>query len=457
MNDFNKEFDNEILENEATEETKDEESAQETYSWGEAFDSAMSGTVAEERALSVYKPKVKKRRLRNPVAAAVVASFVTACICCGIFAAVMVNILPETMSGSISGSDYITNSANNSGIIKPIVNSMGTETLSAPDVYTKASPSVVSIFCGRDPLTTTSTGSGIILTEDGYVVTNNHVIEGAASVRVKTIAGQNFEAEIVGADSKTDIAVLKVSSEQKLPAAEIGDSSNIRVGDMAFAIGNPLQEELVSTLTVGYISAIDRTMIIDERQMTMIQTDAAINPGNSGGALINAYGQVIGITTAKSTGYDVEGLGFAIPTNEAVPIIDSIIKNGYVTGRPLVGITGIDVNEKMAEANGIPVGVYVNSVVAEGAADKGGIKKGDVIVKCEGEEIKSVDDINEIRDSHKVGDKLTFVVYREGREVKCTITLQEEKPVPKSEEPQQEQTETYRSYSPSDFFSFFGW
>lgn len=457
MNDFNNEFNNEKIETETTNEIKTEENPQDTYSWTENCENVMSGTVAEKRALSVYRPKVKKRRMRNPLIAAVVASVVTACICCGIFSAVMVNVLPKTMSDSATGSGYITNSSNSSGVIKPIVNSLGKDPLSVPDVYAKASPSVVSIFCGNDPLTTTSSGSGIILSEDGYVVTNNHVIENAYSIRVKTIAGQNFEAELVGADAKTDIAVLKVSSEQKLPAAEMGDSSNIRVGDMAFAIGNPLQEELVSTLTVGYISAIDRTMVIDDRQMTMIQTDAAINPGNSGGALINAYGQVIGITTAKSTGYDVEGLGFAIPTNEAVPIIDSIIKHGYVTGRPLVGITGIDVNEKMAEANGIPVGVYVNSVVEDGAADKGGIKKGDVIVKCEGKEIKSVDDINEIRDSHAVGDKLTFVVHREGREVKCTVTLQEEKPTPKTEEAPQEQPENYRPYSPSDFFSFFGW
>jgi len=194
--------------------------------------------------------------------------------------------------------------------------------------------------------------------------------------------------------------------------------------------------------------------------MTMLQTDAAINPGNSGGALINMYGQVIGITTAKSTGYDIEGIGFAIPTNEAVPIIDSIIKNGYVTGRPLVGITGIDVTAQIAAVNEIPEGVYVDTVISGGAADLGGIKEGDVIIKFDGKEVKSVDEINSIRDSHKVGDRIDVVVSRNGSNAKFTITLQEEKP--SKEEEKKEETKNnnsggYQRFPYSDFFSFFGW
>lgn len=427
---------------------------------------AMSGTVSEEHALSVYRPKVKKNLFRNPVIAAVVSAVVTSAICFGIFAGVgaLVNSGNDNQSGSLTIA-----SQENAGI-KNVVNNLSGTKLSVPDIYDKVSPSVVSIICTSqgNALQTgaKSSGSGVILTKDGYVVTNNHVIEGAAIITVKTIAGQSLTAQLVGADAKTDIAVLKVSCDKELPFAEIGNSAALRVGDMAVAIGNPLQEELVSTLTVGYISAIDRTMVIDQRQMTMIQTDAAINPGNSGGALINEYGHVIGITTAKQTGYDIEGLGFAIPSNEAVPIIESIIEHGYVTGRPLVGITGINVTEAIAEANDLPIGVYVDTVISGGAADLGGILTGDVILKFDGKDIKSVDEINTIRDEHKVGDKIVVTVSRNGKKVNCTIVLQEEKPTEETktqEQPQQNQQDNsnngrYPSYGfPSDFFSFFGW
>lgn len=351
---------------------------------------------------------------------------------------------------------------------KPVANKLTGKEMAVSDIYDVVSPSVVSIICtsqsGGLNAASSSSGSGVILTKDGYVVTNNHVIEGATIITVKTIAGQSLDAQVVGADERTDLAVLKVESDKELPYAELGDSAALRVGDLALAIGNPLKEELVSTLTVGYISAINRTMIIDDRQMTMLQTDAAINPGNSGGALINIYGQVIGITTAKSTGYDVEGLGFAIPVNEAIPVIESIIEHGYVTGRPLVGITGIDVTESIAKTNDLPIGVYVNSVVEGGAADRGGIKPGDVIIKFDGKKIENVDQINSIRDEHAVGDKIKVEVSRNGKKITCTIELQEEKPASGKEvTPQIEQIPEssqggHNSYGfPSDFFSFFGW
>ncbi len=427
---------------------------------------AISGTVSEKHALSVYRPKVKKNPFRNPVFAAVVSSVVTSIICFGIFAGVgaLVNSGKDNQSASLTIA-----SSDNSGI-KNVVNNLSGTKLSVPDIYDKVSPSVVSIICTAQgnalQAGAKSSGSGVILTKDGYVVTNNHVVEGASIITVKTIAGQSLTAQLVGADAKTDIAVLKVNCDKELPFAEIGNSAALRVGDMAIAIGNPLQEELVSTLTVGYISAIDRTMVIDQRQMTMIQTDAAINPGNSGGALINEYGHVIGITTAKQTGYDIEGLGFAIPSNEAVPIIESIIEHGYVTGRPLVGITGINVTEAIAEANDLPIGVYVDTVISGGAADLGGILTGDVILKFDGKDIKSVDEINTIRDEHKVGDKIVVTVSRNGKKVNCTIELQEENPTEETktqEQPQQNQQNSsnngrYPSYGfPSDFFSFFGW
>lgn len=461
MDDYRNNFDDE------TKTYENEEKAYE-YSWSENEpEQVMTGTVSEENALSVYRPKVKKNRFKNPVFAAIISSIVTSAICFGIFAGIGAAM---NSGNGAPGTSSLTIADGKTDGVKTVANTLSGGKLTIPDIYDRTSPTVVSIISTAKGNTlqpgASSSGSGVILTKDGYIVTNNHVIDGASIITVKTIAGQSLTAKIVGADEKTDIAVLKVDCDKELPYAEIGNSAALRVGDLAIAIGNPLQEELVSTLTVGYISAIDRTMVIDQRQMTMIQTDAAINPGNSGGALINEYGQVIGITTAKQTGYDVEGLGFAIPSNEAVPIIESIIEHGYVTGRPLVGITGINVTEAIAQANDLPIGVYVDSVIKGGAAEKGGIQQGDVILKFDGKNVKSVDEINAIRDEHKVGDKIDVNISRNGKKMKCTIVLQEEKPTEEKQtqqQPQQNQQDNsyngnYPSYGfPSDFFSFFGW
>lgn len=458
------EFKNNLNEEE-THENNQVNTENEDYTWyDDEYNPAISGTVSEKHALSIYRPKVKKNRFKNPVFAAIISSIVTTAICLGIFAAAS-GIFAENNGRASSSSLSIVDNGN--GDTKAVANKKNGEIMSVPDIYDTVSPSVVSIICtsqgGGLGAAATSSGSGVILTKDGYVVTNNHVIDGASIITVKTIAGQSLDAQLVGADARTDLAVLKVECDKDLPYADLGNSAALRVGDIAVAIGNPLQEELVSTLTVGYISAINRTMIVDDRQMTMLQTDAAINPGNSGGALINAYGQVIGITTLKSTGYDVEGLGFAIPINEAIPVVESIIEHGYVTGRPLVGITGIDVTESIAAANDLPVGVYVDSVVSGGAADKGGIKPGDVITKFDGKKIENVDQINTIRDEHKVGDKIEVVVSRNGKKVKCTIVLQEEKPSKQTQNetqqaiPDASQGGTQQYGFPSDFFSFFGW
>lgn len=423
-------------------------------SWfSDDYEENVRNAVPKERAISIYKPKEKKFRkfLKSPLVAAVLSSVVTCCVCMAIFAAALVPVV--TKKSEILPPTQI------SSIVKPVVNQLQNAAMGIPEVYDKASPSVVSIVCKASGNYMTSqamsSGSGIIVRGDGYIVTNNHVIEGATSISVTTIAGQSFEATVVGADARTDLAVLKVEPEAELAYAELGDSSELRVGELAIAIGNPLREELAGTLTVGYISAINRTMIIDGKQLTMIQTDAAINPGNSGGALLNSRGQVIGINTAKSTGYDVEGLGFAIPINEAKPIIETIIENGYVTGRPVIGIVGRTITEAAAAANNLPVGVYVVEVAEYGAAERGGMRVGDVITHCEGQEITTIDEINEIRDQHKPGDVITFKVDRGGKKMELQVTLQEEKP----EEPKKEkEPETGYEYRiPSDFFQWFGW
>lgn len=425
------------------------------------FEEPFKRAVPRHCSLIPYRPKPKRIRklLHNPVFAAVLSSLVTCAVCLGIFAAsyqpsAVDSVLPASgealaMSGKSDIQQLATGSVNGA--------------LGIPEIYELASPAVVSIQCKSQGngyvQSQLSSGSGIILRQDGYIVTNNHVIDGAAEITVITIAGQNLEAKVVGKDSRTDLAVLKVESETALPFAELGDSSQLRVGEMALAIGNPLREELAGTLTVGYISAINRSMVIDGKQMTMIQTDAAINPGNSGGALLNMRGQVIGINTAKSTGYDVEGLGFAIPVNEAKPIIESIIQNGYVTGRVVIGVQGQSVTEAIAKANNLPVGVYIKTVVSGSAAEKAGLRAGDVITACDGQKVTTIDEINKIRDTHKVGEVMAMQIDRNGQTMKVSVTLQEEKPDSEEKQQQQEEQQQIPSQQYQQFFPFswFGW
>lgn len=447
-------------------EYKNNQENKNTEWYSDDFEQAVKNAVPRHKALSLYKPRVKRARLffKHPVTAAVISSLITCCICLGIFAfAAAPDDSALSAPSSTSAAQANMNSGSENGAIKNAVASSQSDALSIPEVYDKVSPAVVSILSTLQSggyiqsQETMSSGSGVIIREDGYIVTNNHVIEGAVSIKVQTIAGQSFEASVVGSDSRTDLAVLKVECDQALPYAELGDSSEIRVGDLALAIGNPLREELAGTLTVGYISAINRSMVIDGKQMVMLQTDAAINPGNSGGALLNIKGQLIGINTAKSTGYDVEGLGFAIPINEAKPIIESIMKNGYVTGRPLVGIVGQNVTEAIAKANNLPIGVYVKSVTAFGAAERAGILAGDVIVEFDGQKIETIDEINEIRDSHQVGDTIKIKLKRNGKTVETELTLLEETKEAQSQSQQAEETQQPQQQIPSDFFNWFNW
>ncbi len=424
------------------------------------FEESFRRAVPRHRSLAPYKPKPKRMRrlFRNPVFAAVISSLITCCICLGVFSAAY---RPNVTVGSVLPQPgEAVRARGYDGDVVQIATGTAEGTLSIPDVYDLASPTVVSILCksrgGGYVQSKMSSGSGIIIRHDGYVVTNNHVIDGASEITVTTIAGQNFAAKVVGRDSRTDIAVLKADNDTALPFAELGDSSTLRVGEMALAIGNPLREELAGTLTVGYISAINRSMVIDGKQMTMLQTDAAINPGNSGGALLNMKGQVIGINTAKSTGYDVEGLGFAIPINEAKPIIESIIQHGYVTGRVVIGLKGQTVTEAIAKANDLPVGVYIKEIVSGSAAEKAGLRTGDVITACDGQAVTTIDEINKIRDSHKVGETLTMQIDRNGQTLTVSVVLQEEKP----EDTEQKQTEQEQQQQPQQIpfpFSWFGW
>ena len=257
---------------------------------------------------------------------------------------------------------------------------------------------------------TQGSGSGIIFDKAGYIVTNQHVINGATSLRVILSGGRKVSAKVVGSDVKSDLAVLKIDV-QNLPVAKFGDSSKVRVGDAAIAIGNPMGEEYAGTVTSGVVSAINRTLKVDDRTYKVIQTDASINPGNSGGALCNDSGEVIGINSLKLS--NTEGMGFAISINEAEPIIQNLMKKGYVP-RAFLGIKYQYLNTSDAKDYNVPSGIAVDSVISESAAEKAGIQKDDIIVEINNKKIEKDGDVQTILDSLKIGDTIPVKFWRDG-------------------------------------------
>ena len=293
------------------------------------------------------------------------------------------------------------------------------------DIYSSVIDSVVSISSMTS--SGTSSGTGIIMSSDGYVITNHHVITGALVISVLTNDNQEYEAALVGSDEMSDLAVLKIDA-RGLQAAEFGDSSKLRVGDSVVAIGDPLGVQLRGTMTNGIISAINRDLTVGDRTMTLIQTNAALNNGNSGGPLINCYGQVIGINTVKMSSYytataSVEGLGFAIPISVAKPIIDELIENGYVAGRPAIGISGDSLPSYYRTYYRLPEGVYVTSVNEGSDAKAKGIREGDIVTAINGEKICSIDELNTVKNQYAAGDEVTLTVYRSGTYYEVTVTL----------------------------------
>lgn len=280
----------------------------------------------------------------------------------------------------------------------------------------------------------TAEGSGIIISEDGYILTNNHIVNssGESSYEVseanKVIVylyndTTEYNATIIGTDSQTDLAVIKID-KTGLTKAELGDSDSVKVGEFSMAIGNPLGMQ--SSVTSGIISAVNREVTdSDGKKFTLIQTDAAINSGNSGGALVNSEGQVIGINTLKLSGTGIEGMGFAIPINSTKEIYEQLIQYNKVK-RPYIGISGLNLDEKTAKANNLVVGVYVKSIDEFSAAEKAQIKIGDVIIQADGKNISTMDELNEIKNSHQIGDEMSLKVNRNGKEIDLKLTLQEQ-------------------------------
>lgn len=300
---------------------------------------------------------------------------------------------------------------------------------SITEVAEKVGPAVVGISTTKsnwmDSTSSESAGSGIVFDSDGYIVTNQHVIEGGTKIMVSLPNGKKAEAKVIGQDAKTDLAVLKVE-EKGLTTAKFGNSDSIRVGDSVIAIGNPLGEKFAGSVTSGIVSAKQREMTMQEQGYTrtynVIQTDASINPGSSGGALLNANGEVIGINTLKIS--SAEGMGFAIPINEAKTIIDELIKTGYIK-RPFLGVGSVYLDAETAKAYGIPSGIGIKQVVQGSAAEKAGLVPGDIITEIEGKKVESADDLTNVMNKKKIGDTLKLKVVNESgksKEVKATLT-----------------------------------
>lgn len=332
------------------------------------------------------------------------------------------NITPGGTSTAISLKDYSDTAIAVASKVQPSI------------VGIQIEYSVTTIF-GNMSSNATASGSGIIISEDGYILTNNHVVSSSSSSSYYQMSEaqkitvslfdreETYDAKIVGTDAQTDLAIIKIEADG-LTAAELGDSDNVKVGEFAMAIGNPLG--LDSSVTCGIISAVNRKVSDDEGNTYLaIQTDSSINSGNSGGALVNSEGKVIGINTLKLSGTGVEGIGFAIPINSTIDVCTQLIKYSKVI-RPYIGITGRDIDSDLASKHKLVVGVYITSIDQFSAAELAGLRIGDIITAADGTTIKTMDELNNIKNTHKVGDKMTLTLYRNGENMDITVTLKEQ-------------------------------
>ena len=399
---------------------------------------------------SSYNKNEKSQKNKTGFGKTVILPFVSGVVGCSVVLGTCFGV-PSIRSKLINNfSSNISTSNSSSTQSNGYVTQTSLSNYSDTAVYAanKILPSIVGIkieytvntqsFFGRSSSSTaTASGSGIIISDDGYILTNNHVVSSSTSESNSyyqiTDAGKvtvtlfgdetEYEAKIVGQDEQTDLAVIKIE-KTGLTKAEFADSDSVKVGEFAMAVGNPVN--MNSTVTTGIISAVNRKITdSDGKTYTCIQTDAAINSGNSGGALVNSEGKVIGINTLKHSGTGIEVIGFAITINSTTDITSQLIQYSKVK-RPFIGISGIDLNAETAKTYNLVEGVYVKSVEDFSAAEKAGLKAGDVIIEVEGKSIKTMDELNEVKNSHKIGDELKLKINRNGTEKEITLTLGEQ-------------------------------
>ncbi len=351
-------------------------------------------------------------------------------------------------------------SANDNSVIRSktidVTTNSTSTTMTPQDVYENYVNAVVLVYNQGTTSTywgqteSQSSGSGMIISKDGYVLTNNHVVEGAEKLTVMTTSGEEYDATVIGADEVNDVALLKIDGDEDFPTVSIGDSDKIEVGEQVCAIGNPLGE-LTNTLTVGYVSALDREISESSTGTTinMFQTDCAINSGNSGGPIFDMNGNVVGITTAKysSSGYSnaasVEGIGFCIPINDAMSIVNDLMQYGYVKGRVSMGVSVRAMDTTVAQYYNLPTGVYVAGVTSGSAAENAGIQEGDMICAIDGDETASVAALKQKLKDYKPGDTATVSIYRTSTNEKLdvTITFDEMQATTTTDESQQSETQ----------------
>lgn len=405
-----------------------------TSSW-----SSSDGVTKTHRAKGVKKPK-KPRQPGRPVSLTrkSLALLIALCVVVSALFGFGGSYLANALNGGHSGSSKTASVSKNGYKLEDATGSK----MTVQEVTNKTKDSVVEIKtesvsadAWMQQYVTEGAGSGVVMTADGYIMTNNHVIDGASKITVTTSDDKEYEAKLVGTDSITDIAVLKISAKNLTPAT-YGNSDQLAVGDMAVAIGNPLGE-LGGTVSAGIISALDRELAIDGKTMTLLQTDASINPGNSGGGLFNGDGQLIGIVVAKSSGSNVEGLGFAIPINKAADVAQQLMDKGYVSDQPSTGMSYAESNQgngaaqffgnsQDSQSQSSSAAVYIQEVTGSNAK-KAGFQSGDLVYAVDGTRITSFNTLSSIVTSHKVGDKLTYTIVRGNQTKEIKLTLEEKK------------------------------
>ena len=405
-----------------------------TSSW-----SSSDGVTRTHRAKGVKKPK-KPRQPGRPVSLTrkSLALLIALCVVVSAFFGFGGSYLANALNGGHSGSSKTASVSKNGYKLEDATGSK----MTVQEVTNKTKDSVVEIKtesvsadAWMQQYVTEGAGSGVDMTADGYIMTNNHVIDGASKITVTTSDDKEYEAKLVGTDSITDIAVLKISAKNLTPAT-YGNSDQLAVGDMAVAIGNPLGE-LGGTVSAGIISALDRELAIDGKTMTLLQTDASINPGNSGGGLLNGDGQLIVIVVAKSSGSNVEGLGFAIPINKAADVAQQLMDKGYVSDQPSTGMSYAESsqgngaaqffgNNQDSQSQSSSAAVYIQEVTGTNAK-KAGFQSGDLVYAVDGTKITSFNTLSSIVTSHKVGDKLTYTIVRGNQTKEIKLTLEEKK------------------------------